>query len=121
MNGRQGHRIDGRGSEIGVFLLETLEGQPNRGRISCRKRLHGRNALLVEMHVARGTSAPYHHHTHESYLYVVSDVVRTVLAGEAHTLGPGDAMLHPAGVDHLCEVLEDAVWVEVKTPPEEPW
>jgi quercetin dioxygenase-like cupin family protein len=83
--------------------------------------LRGQRALLVELQARRGTVTPAHRHGHDSYLYVVSGRLRSTMDGDAHALGPGDAVLHPAGAEHAVEALEDAVWVEVKTPAEEPW
>jgi quercetin dioxygenase-like cupin family protein len=114
-------RIVGRRGEIAAFAMEKVEGVPIRGQVSGKKMLHGQNALLAEVRMRKGTITPPHHHGHESYLYIVSGRVRTTVGGEAYELGPGDAVLHAAGVSHICEAIEDAVWIEVKAPAEEPW
>lgn len=114
-------RVIGRGAEVAAFVMESVEGLPIRGQASGKKLLHGQSALLAEVHMRKGTVTSPHHHAHESYLYVVSGRVRTTVGGEAYELSVGDAALHPPGVSHVCEAVEDAVWIEVKVPAEEPW
>lgn len=111
----------GRGQEVPSFAIETVEGLRINGTVAAKKLLHGRNALLVEVTISRGTVTPVHQHRHESYLYVVSGRVKATVGEDVYIVGPGDAILHPAEVDHISEALEDAVWIEVKAPPEETW
>jgi len=111
----------GRGQEVPSFSIEHVEGQRINGTVVAKKLLHGRNALLVEVTIRRGTVTPVHRHLHESYLYVVSGRVKATVGDEVYVAGPGDAVLHPAGIDHISEALEDAVWIEVKVPAEETW
>ena len=116
-----GNGTVGRGESIPRLAIKTLEGSPVRGDLSRKMLLRGQHALLVELQARRGTITPAHRHGHDSYLYVVSGRMRSAMGADVHTLGPGDAVLHPAGVEHAVEALEDTVWVEVKTPAEEPW
>lgn len=113
--------IVGRANEVPGFQIRTVEGLPVRGWVAAKKLLHGENALLVEIQISRGTVIPVHRHRHESYLYVVSGRVRAAVGDAIFVLEPMDAVLHPAGVDHSSEAIEDSVWIEVKTPAEETW
>lgn len=116
-----GMALLGRGREVQSFAIETVEGLRINGLVRAKKLLHGDNALLVEVTIGQGTVTPVHRHLHESYLYVVSGQVKATVGDEAFVLGPGDAVLHPAGVDHVSEALADSVWIEVKVPAEETW
>jgi quercetin dioxygenase-like cupin family protein len=111
----------GRGDATPPFVIQTVEGLPIKGEVHVKKLLHGRNALLIEVRIRGGTVTPAHQHAHESYLYVVQGRVRATIGSDVYDLGPGDAVLHPASVDHISEALEDAVWIEIKTPAEETW
>jgi quercetin dioxygenase-like cupin family protein len=62
-----------------------------------------------------------HRHEHESLLYVLQGRLRATVGSAVHELGPGDAILHPAGVEHGVEALDRSTWIEVKAPPQEAW
>jgi quercetin dioxygenase-like cupin family protein len=47
--------------------------------------------------------------------------MRLVIGGEEFIAEPGDAWLHPRGVPHFSEALEDCIQVEVKSPPRKTW
>jgi quercetin dioxygenase-like cupin family protein len=48
--------------------------------------------------------------------------VRSTIDGVAHELGPGDGFRHPRGAVHDMAALgEEAVWVEIKSPPAVTW
>ena len=111
----------GRDTEVFNFQIRTVEGLPVRGAISAKKLLHGKNALLVQVQLAKGSTTPLHKHSHESYIYVLHGRVRAIVGNETFLLAPGDAVLHPVNADHAMEALEDSTWIEVKTPAEEPW
>ena len=42
-------------------------------------------------------------------------------AGREFIAGPGDSWVHPRGVPHYSEALEDCVQIEVKSPPIRTW
>lgn len=101
--------------------IDNIEGTPVTGRVSAQILLRGVNALLVEFHMDRRAIIPAHRHDHECYLYVLRGRLRSTVNGDAFDLGPGDAILHPAGVEHMSEALEDSTWIEVKAPPSDRW
>jgi quercetin dioxygenase-like cupin family protein len=109
------------GTEIEAVALERVEGKHVAGGSTIKQLLVGRLGLLAEMTLPRGVSTPPHTHDHESLCYVVRGQVRATIAGASWVLGPGDSVLHPRGVVHSLEALEDATWIEFKTPPEKPW
>jgi quercetin dioxygenase-like cupin family protein len=111
----------GRGQAVAPVAVRAIEGIPIEGEMRAKKLLHGERALLVEFQVAAGTSTPVHRHGHDSYLYVVKGRLRTTVAAERFDLRAGDAVLHPAGIEHRVEALEDSIWIEVKAPAEEAW
>lgn len=108
-------------SQVPEFKIEVVEGEKIEGVVKCRQLLHGTHALMLEVTVRRGTATPRHSHDHDSLLYVVAGRVRVTVGLEVGEAGPGDAILHPAGVEHVSEAVEDSIWIEVKAPPEATW
>lgn len=100
--------------------INSVEGLPMHG-VSIKLLLSGEKALLIESHLKKGAVTPDHLHRHESLCYIVSGRVRAKIGEKVKELGPGDAFLHPIGVSHAGEALEDTVWIEVKAPPEKTW
>lgn len=44
-----------------------------------------------------------------------------VIGGKEFIAEAGDAWIHPRGVPHFSEALEDCIQVEVKSPPRKTW
>jgi len=44
-----------------------------------------------------------------------------VIGGEGFVAKAGDAWIHPKGVPHWSEALEDCLAVEIKSPPRKTW
>jgi quercetin dioxygenase-like cupin family protein len=97
--------------------VSTIEGQPNTGTFLVKPLMRGETMVLLEVRVRAGAASPIHTHSHESLIYVVSGRVKTTINNETFVLGPGDVCRHPRAVGHRVEALEDAVFVEVKSPP----
>ena len=95
----------------------TIEGQPNTGTFFVKPLIRGETMTLLEIRVQAGAASPIHMHSHESLIYVVSGKLKTTIDNETFVLGPGDVCRHPCAVGHRVEALEDAVFVEVKSPP----
>jgi quercetin dioxygenase-like cupin family protein len=101
--------------------IVDIEGAPVIGRLRARVLLRGANALLVEFHIERGATIAAHRHSHECYLYVLKGRLRSTVGGQAFDLRSGDGIVHPIGIEHMSEALEESTWIEVKTPPEDRW
>lgn len=111
-----------RGEDTPWRVMSRVEGLSLIGGSGeARLLLRGEASLTLQVRYPKGVSSPPHSHRHESHVYLLSGRVRGTLGGEAVELGPGDAILHPAGVIHTVEALEAASWIEVKTPPEVVW
>jgi quercetin dioxygenase-like cupin family protein len=109
------------GRDVSVIELHTLEGRPLRIPVKIRELLWGDRAVLAEMSVPAGFESEPHAHDHESFVYVVSGLIRASVGGETRELEPGDAVLHPAGEAHSIEALSDARWIEIKAPANPTW
>lgn len=96
--------------------VKSIEGKATFGDLKAKPLIMGEHMTFLEIRYTKGTGAPLHTHTHESVVYVVSGSLKTTIGDEEFTLQPGDACVHPAGVPHTVEALEDAVMVEIKSP-----
>ena len=101
-------QVEGRGDNIGAVSVKPL--------------VVGEEALLLEITQAKGVLVPQHQHDdHESVIYLVRGRMRLVIDGKETLVGPGDAWIHPRGVPHHSEALEECLAIEVKTPPRKTW
>lgn len=112
-------------AEVAADAVTALEGaaEGNDGaQLAIKALLASPSALLMEVRRDKGLVDPEHvHPDHESICYLVSGRMRVVIDGESFVAGPGDAWIHPAGVPHYHETLEDSVQIEIKSPPRKTW
>jgi mannose-6-phosphate isomerase-like protein (cupin superfamily) len=104
--------------------VRALEGMPEGqgGALAIKPLMVGQDTLLMEAHRLKGLVDPEHAHPdHESICYLVKGKMRVVIAGEEFIAEPGDSWIHPAGVPHYHEALEDSVQSEIKSPPKKTW
>ncbi|MCC6006099.1 MAG: cupin domain-containing protein [Rhodobacteraceae bacterium] len=102
--------------------IHAIEGQLETGNIAFRQLLVSARLLAVEVFREKGTIDPVHAHPdHDSICYLVKGRARVVIDGHEFIGRPGCAWLHPAGVEHYCEALEDCVQIEFKAPPRKTW
>lgn len=70
----------------------------------------------------KGTKDPPHAHPdHETFNYLIKGKMRVTIDGREFVAGPGSYWVHPAGVVHANEMLEDCVQLETKIPPTKTW
>jgi quercetin dioxygenase-like cupin family protein len=107
-----------RRDDIQAERLDTVEGVKEQGHVEVRKLLVGDEILLLHVFRKKGLIDPVHKHMdHESMGYLISGRLRLVIGGEEFIAEPGTAWLHPVGVDHFSEALEDVEQIEIKSPP----
>lgn len=104
--------------------VHALEGKPEgkSDGLAIKPLMVGQDMVFLEAHRKKGLIDPEHAHPdHESICYLVSGKVRVVIAGEEFVAHPGDTWIHPAGIPHYHEALEDSVQIEIKSPPKKTW
>lgn len=102
--------------------LDTVEGVKEQGHVEVRKLLVGDEILLLHVFRKKGLIDPVHKHMdHESMGYLISGRLKLVIGGEEFIAEPGTAWMHPVGVDHFSEALEDVEQIEIKSPPRKTW
>ena len=95
----------------------AVEGRRNNGTFLVKPLICGESMALLELCGRAGVASAVHRNSHESVIYVVSGRLKTTIGDDTFVLGPGDVCRHPCAVDHRIEVIEDAVFVEIKSPP----
>jgi quercetin dioxygenase-like cupin family protein len=110
------------GAAAPVDRMTTLEGAASAGEVTIKPLVVGSDMLLIELFEAKGVRVPEHtHDDHESIVYLVKGSMRLVIDGREFIARAGDAWLHPRGVPHWSETLEDCVAIEIKSPPRKTW
>ncbi|KAI3596428.1 hypothetical protein D8I24_7352 [Cupriavidus necator H850] len=102
--------------------IAEVEGVKEQGHVEVRKMLVGDEMLFLHVYRKKGLIDPVHKHMdHESIGYLISGRLRLVIGGQEFIAEPGTSWLHPAGVEHFSEALEDCEQVEIKSPPRKTW
>lgn len=118
-------RLFVRNADVPAEVISKLEGHAEGAgdkRLAIKPLVAGESMLFMEARRPQGLVDPEHSHPdHESICYLVSGSVRVVIDGESFIAGPGDVWVHPPGVKHYHEALEDSVQIEIKSPPTKTW
>ncbi len=110
------------GGTVAAEPVTHIEGATEAGDLAIKPLIVGNEMLLMELHRKKGLTDPLHSHAdHESICYLVSGRMRVEIDGESFVAESGDSWVHPPGVPHSHEALEDSVQIEVKSPPRKTW
>lgn len=102
--------------------LAEVEGVKMLGQVDVRKLMVGDEILLLHVHRKKGLVDPKHKHDdHETIAYLIKGRLRLVIGGKEFIAEPGTAWIHPPGVEHFSEALEDCEQLEIKSPPRKTW
>jgi len=116
----QGYLADG--AELPTVRMGVLEGRASAGHVDLKPLLVGNDMLMVEIFEQAGVRVPEHSHDdHESLVYLIKGRMKLVIGGEEFVAKAGDAWIHPKGVPHWSETLEDCLAIEIKSPPRKTW
>lgn len=102
--------------------IVAVEGIEEQGHVEVRKLLVGKEILLLHVFRRKGLVDPVHKHMdHESMGYLIRGRLRLIIGGKEFIAEPGTSWVHPVGVDHFSEALEDCEQIEIKSPPRKTW
>lgn len=102
-----------------VGAVETTQMQ---GILTCAHLITGDESSMTCWTRKKGLIDALHQHDdHESIAMLLSGKLRLVIDGQEFIAVAGDCWVHPRGVPHMSEALEDCVQVEVKSPPIRTW
>ena len=80
---------------------------------------YGKNMLMVEFIMPKGSIPPAHRHIHEQTGYLVSGSIKMCIGDTEMVCHAGDSWNIASNILHSVEVLEDAVVCEAFTPVRE--
>ena len=102
--------------------ITAVEGVAEQGHVEVKKLMVGDEILMLEVKRRKGLIDPVHKHMdHESMGYLISGKLRLIIDGKEFVATAGSAWVHPVGVDHFSEALEDCHQIEIKSPPRKTW
>jgi quercetin dioxygenase-like cupin family protein len=102
--------------------LGAVEGVRPKGRVEVRRVMVGQEILMLHVFREKGLIDPVHKHDdHETVAYLLRGKLRLVIGGKEFIAGPGTSWIHPRGVEHFSEALEDCEQLEIKSPPKKTW
>ncbi len=111
-----------RSAEVQPERITSVEGVLEQGHVVVRKLMVGDEILLLEVERKKGLIDPIHKHMdHESMGYLIKGRLKLIIGGEEFIAEPGSSWMHPVGVDHYSEALEDCFQIEIKSPPRKTW
>ncbi len=110
------------GAKLPTVRMGALEGRASAGQVDLKPLLVGSDMLMVEIFEKAGVRVPEHSHDdHESVVYLIKGRMKLVIGGKEFVANSGDAWIHPKGVPHWSETLEDCLAIEIKSPPRKTW
>jgi quercetin dioxygenase-like cupin family protein len=108
--------------QIAPERLAAVEGVKPKGKVEVRRAMVGEDILMLHVFREKGLIDPVHKHMdHETVAYLIRGRLRLVIGGEEFIAGPGTSWIHPRGVEHFSEALEDCEQLEIKSPPRKTW
>jgi quercetin dioxygenase-like cupin family protein len=79
----------------------------------------GQRTMLVEFRMTQGGLIAAHSHPQEQIGYLVSGRLRCRIGKTSMELTAGDSWCVPPNVEHEAAVLEDAIAIDIFSPPRE--
>jgi quercetin dioxygenase-like cupin family protein len=102
--------------------LAAVEGVRPKGRVEVRRLMVGEDILMLHVFREKGLIDPVHKHDdHETVAHLIRGRLRLVIGGQEFIAEAGASWIHPRGVEHFSEALEDCEQLEVKSPPRKTW
>lgn len=102
--------------------LAAVEGVKPKGLVEVRRLMVGKEILMLHVFREKGLIDPVHKHLdHETVAYLIRGRLRLVIGGEEFIAEAGTSWIHPVGVEHFSEALEDCEQLEIKSPPTKTW
>ena len=111
-----------RGEDIPKFELAGVEGDNFKDRPSLQVLMVTEDMECLKVYRKKGSADPRHtHEDHSTIAVLLYGRVRLHIGDQTFLAGPGDVWMHPQGVPHFTEALEDCCQLEVKAPACKTW
>lgn len=103
-----------------IYRWDEVEKQQLDPRVS-RQAIHGDAMTVARFEILKGGGVAVHHHANEQISMVQRGRMKFVLNGVESIVGAGESVHIPANAPHSAEALEDAVIVDLFSPPRADW
>ncbi|MDN8618496.1 cupin domain-containing protein [Variovorax ginsengisoli] len=108
--------------DLPVERLAAVEGVKPKGIVEIRRLMVGEEILMLHVFREKGLVDPVHKHLdHETVAYLIKGRLRLVIGDQEFIAEAGTSWIHPRGVEHFSEALEDCEQLEIKSPPKKTW
>jgi quercetin dioxygenase-like cupin family protein len=108
--------------DLPVERLAAVEGVKPKGIVEIRRLMVGEEILMLHVFREKGLVDPVHKHMdHETVAYLIKGRLRLVIGDKEFIAEAGTSWIHPRGVEHFSEALEDCEQLEIKSPPKKTW
>jgi quercetin dioxygenase-like cupin family protein len=91
------------------------------GELISRQMIHGENATVGRLMLARGAAVPRHSHVSEQYSVILSGALRFVFDDHEVVVKAGEVLFIPANAPHSAIALEDTEDLDFFSPRREDW
>ena len=105
--------------ETPILIVEgtTFDNPPSIKLLMVTPDMH-----CIKVYRKKGFVDPRHtHHDHSTVCCLLHGTLRLHIGEQSFIAEPGDVWMHPQGVPHHSEALEDACQIEVKAPAVKTW
>jgi quercetin dioxygenase-like cupin family protein len=92
---------------------KVLEG------ITIKTLVYGKNMLLSEFHMDKGSKLPLHSHQQEQTGRLIKGKIILSIGEEKMEMNPGDCWSVPSNKEHGAETIEESIAIEVFSPVRE--
>lgn len=89
-----------------------------------RRLITGERLMVAHVYLKKGCIVPRHSHENEQVSYVLEGTLRFWYGAELEEerlLGPGEVLAIPSSLPHKAEALEDALSIDIFSPPRQDW
>src|SRR5579864_3623490 len=86
-----------------------------------RQMIHGETMTVARLEMKKGAFVPEHSHHNEQITTLELGRLKFVFGGKEVVLSAGESLQIPPNLPHSAKLLEDAVAVDIFSPPREDW
>lgn len=103
-----------------MFSKHSSEGYRSTIKGIKQKTLaYGKNMLMSELRLTKGTRIPTHDHPHEQTGYLVTGKTRLFIDDNVYDCSPGDSWYIPGKAKHGTFAIKESVVIEIFSPVRE--
>ena len=106
--------------DVKIYRWEDISPETVMGGLS-RRAIHTERMTLGLFDLPKGSTVPSHSHEQEQVTYLLRGKALFKVDGREFTVTGGGVIHFPSGVSHSAEVLDDALSLDVFSPPREDW